>query len=197
MAAIISQSSTAACTHCGKDIPTSNIDLHYVHCFRNLEKCSVCGEMVPKKHASEHYGNNHAPIDCIHCGEAVERKSLALHRGERCPQRIIACEYCEFPLPAVDLYKHQDMCGNRTEFCDACGQYVRLCQRAEHELRSHNHSNSASGSPRVDGSPGREGGDANGRRPASTSPGRMMLTIAVTGAAFLLVSVFLQRRIDG
>ncbi|GJR14293.1 hypothetical protein Tco_0796945 [Tanacetum coccineum] len=49
------------CTHCDRPIPSSNIDLHYIHCSRNLEKCNLCGDMIPKKHAEEHYKNTHAP----------------------------------------------------------------------------------------------------------------------------------------
>lgn len=43
-------------------IPSSNIDLHFAHCSRNLERCKVCGDMVPKRHAEEHYLNTHAPV---------------------------------------------------------------------------------------------------------------------------------------
>lgn len=37
----------------------------------------------------------------------MEREILAVHRGENCPQRIVTCEFCEFPLPAIDLSEHQ------------------------------------------------------------------------------------------
>ena len=37
----------------------------------------------------------------------MEREVLAVHKGENCPQRIVTCEYCEFPLPAIDLFEHQ------------------------------------------------------------------------------------------
>lgn len=43
-------------------IPSSNIDLHFAHCSRNLERCKVCGDMVPKKRAEEHFLNTHAPV---------------------------------------------------------------------------------------------------------------------------------------
>ncbi|KAJ0751594.1 hypothetical protein HanLR1_Chr05g0195081 [Helianthus annuus] len=50
-----------------RDIPISNIDLHYAHCSRNLEKCKICGDMVPIKHADEHYTSTHAPVCFIMC----------------------------------------------------------------------------------------------------------------------------------
>lgn len=45
-----------------RPIPAANIDLHYAHCSRNLEKCKVCGDMVPKKIAEDHYLSTHAPV---------------------------------------------------------------------------------------------------------------------------------------
>ncbi|RVW56199.1 hypothetical protein CK203_116388 [Vitis vinifera] len=63
----------------------------------------------------------------------MEREILAVHKGENCPQRIVTCEFCEFPLPAIDLSEHQEVCGNRTELCHLCRRYVRLRERNGHE----------------------------------------------------------------
>ena len=46
-------------------------------------------------------------VSCSLCSETMEREILAHHRGENCPQRIVTCEFCEFPLPAIDLAEHQ------------------------------------------------------------------------------------------
>lgn len=46
-------------------------------------------------------------VACSLCSETMEREILAVHKGENCPQRIVTCEFCEFPLPAVDLIEHQ------------------------------------------------------------------------------------------
>ncbi|KAK8445881.1 hypothetical protein SEVIR_9G402400v4 [Setaria viridis] len=97
----------STCAHCQREIPSSNIDLHSVHCARNLQKCQHCGEMVPRKLMDEHYDENHAPMNCTLCKETIERESWDLHKSEKCPQRMVACEYCEFELPAVDLKEHQ------------------------------------------------------------------------------------------
>jgi hypothetical protein len=43
-------------------IPIANVDLHNAHCSRNLQKCKVCGDMVPKKNAEDHYLTTHAPV---------------------------------------------------------------------------------------------------------------------------------------
>ncbi|XP_074555746.1 uncharacterized protein LOC141811623 [Curcuma longa] len=189
--AIPSELITATCSHCERDIPTSNIDLHYAHCSRNLQKCAICGDMVPKKHADEHYNEIHAPVDCSLCSERIERELWSLHKGERCPQRIITCEYCEFPLPAVDLIKHQEVCGNRTEYCDLCHKYVRLRERINHDIQFHSSPGDTAEPPRDIAPPVRE--RANRRRARATSRSRVLLTIAITGAAVVIGSFFLQR----
>lgn len=46
-------------------------------------------------------------IACSMCKETIEREIFDSHKGEICPKRIVTCEFCEFPLPAVDLAEHQ------------------------------------------------------------------------------------------
>ncbi|MFS7974767.1 putative Zinc finger, RING/FYVE/PHD-type [Helianthus anomalus] len=70
MALAASADTTNICSHCERAIPSSNIDLHYAHCSRNLEKCKICGDMVPRKHAEEHYESTHAPV----CGSKGNNK---------------------------------------------------------------------------------------------------------------------------
>ncbi|XP_066387930.1 uncharacterized protein [Miscanthus floridulus] len=139
----------STCAHCQREIPSSNIDLHSVHCARNLQKCQHCCEMIPRKLMDEHYDENHAPINCSLCKETIERESWDLHKGEKCPQRIVACEYCEFELPAVDLHEHQDVCGNRTELCQTCRKYIRLCEWIGHETQCHTNSNGSADTSRA------------------------------------------------
>ncbi|KAG6475807.1 hypothetical protein ZIOFF_065036 [Zingiber officinale] len=188
------QSLVSASSGYERDIPTSNIDLHYAHCSRNLQKCAICGDMIPKKHADEHYNEIHAPVDCSLCSERIERDLLSLHEGERCLKRIITCEYCEFPLPAVDLINHQEVCGNRTEYCDLCRKYVRLRERVNHDIQFHSSTTDTAEPPRNIPPPGREGAN---RRPVGASPRKsFLLTIAITGIAVMLGFFFLQKRED-
>ncbi|XP_073099554.1 uncharacterized protein [Elaeis guineensis] len=191
---ISSEPTTSTCSHCERDIPTSNIELHYAHCSRNLQKCEICGDMVPKKHANEHYYETHAPkLVCSLCGETVEREVWSLHKGEQCPLRIVTCEFCEFPLPAVDLSKHQEICGNRTEYCHMCNKYIRLCEQIDHEIQFHGNSNGTAESSRRTSE--REEG-ARRRQAHDSSQRRILFTIAVTGIAVLIGSIFFQRRVD-
>nr|GFB45926.1 TRAF-type zinc finger domain-containing protein 1-like [Tanacetum cinerariifolium] len=73
-------------------------------------------------------------VSCSLCNETMEPEKLGVHRGEKCPQRMATCDYCEFPLPAVDLSVHQESCGNRTELCNLCNRYIRLREKVAHDV---------------------------------------------------------------
>ncbi|XP_044510269.1 XIAP-associated factor 1-like isoform X2 [Mangifera indica] len=185
---------TKICSHCDRYIPSSNIDLHFVHCSRNLERCKECGDMIPKKHAEEHFLNTHAPVACSQCSETMEREILAIHKGENCPQRIVTCEFCEFPLPAIDLAEHQEVCGNRTELCHLCNRYIRLRERYNHEIRCTGVPENVVGPSSV-GAAERDQGPQR-RPPNDFSRKRLLLTIAITGIAVLLGSLFFHRKTE-
>ncbi|XP_020226581.1 XIAP-associated factor 1 [Cajanus cajan] len=193
----VSDQGTSTCSHCDRAIPAANIDLHYAHCSRNLEKCKVCGDMIPRKTAEDHYLSTHAPVSCSLCSETMERDILDIHKGENCPQRIVTCEFCEFPLPAIDLAEHQEVCGNRTELCHLCNKYVRLRERFSHEARCNGIQDSAVtsvGPSRNVREAEREEGPR--RRQNDFSTGRLLFTIAITGIAVILGSFFLQRKAE-
>ena len=46
-------------------------------------------------------------VSCSLCSETVDRDIIDIHTGENCPKRIVTCDFCEFPLPAIDLAEHQ------------------------------------------------------------------------------------------
>ncbi|XP_075516818.1 uncharacterized protein LOC142551459 [Primulina tabacum] len=181
------------CSHCDREIPSSNIDLHFAHCSRNLEKCKVCRDMIPKIFFEEHFLGTHAPVACSLCSETIDRDILDVHRGESCPQRIVTCEYCEFPLPAIDLLEHQEVCGNRTELCHLCHKYIRLRERNGHESRCSGGVDNIADSSRNVRPPERDQG-ASRRQPREFSSRRLVYSIAVTGIAVLLGSFFFQRK---
>lgn len=196
--AVVSEETTSICGHCGRAIPTTNIDLHYAHCSRNLEKCKVCGDMIPRKHAEEHYLSTHAPVACSLCSETMDRETLDVHKGENCPQRIVTCEYCEFPLPAIDLFEHQEVCGNRTEYCHRCGRYIRLRDRYVHETTCNGVIDSTTG-PSRDARDTRTPAEREARPPQRRAPStfrrrHLLVTIAIAGIAFILGSFFLQKK---
>ncbi|OIV97838.1 hypothetical protein TanjilG_12595 [Lupinus angustifolius] len=178
-----------------RPIPASNIDLHYAHCSRNLQKCKVCSDMVPKQHAEDHYFSTHAPVACSLCSETMERDILDIHKGENCPQRIVTCEFCEFPLPAIDLAKHQDVCGNRTELCHVCNKYVRLREIYSHSDSCNRIQDNSVGSSRDVRAAERDEGAQ--RRPQNEfSKRNLLFTIAITGVAVIVGSIFFQRKAE-
>ncbi|KAJ1421334.1 Zinc finger, RING/FYVE/PHD-type [Sesbania bispinosa] len=125
----------------------------------------------------------------------MERDILDIHKGENCPQRIVTCEFCEFPLPAIDLAEHQEVCGNRTELCHLCHKYVRLRERYNHEARCNGIQDNAVGSSRGVREAEREAGPRR-RQQNDFSTRRLLFTIAITGIAVILGSIFLQRKAE-
>ncbi|KAH6557073.1 hypothetical protein KP509_1Z136800 [Ceratopteris richardii] len=182
-------SATAYCNHCKRQIPSANLDLHTVHCKRNLERCNLCGEMVAKTRAEEHYEDVHSPINCSLCGEDVERELFTLHQGEKCLQRIVTCNYCDFPIAAIDLDVHADQCGNRTEMCIPCNKYVRLRELVSHNLHCHNDHGDIIGTSRSQ-VPHAQGEHSHG----GSSKRKLLVTFAVTGIAIIIGTLVLQKR---
>ncbi|PHU01177.1 hypothetical protein BC332_30964 [Capsicum chinense] len=176
-----------------REIPSLNLDLHVAHCSLKLEKCKICGLMVPKKHADKHFLKKHAPVTCSLCNETVDREELAVHKGENCPQRMLACEYCEFPLPAIDLIEHQEVCGNRTELCHLCSRYIMLRERNVHESRCNGSTNKITESSRNTSQAERDRGALRTQQHEGPKPPRV-LTIAIIGIAVVLGALFYQRK---
>ncbi|CDP00945.1 unnamed protein product [Coffea canephora] len=193
--AVASDDATRNCSHCDRVIPSSNFDLHFAHCSRKLEKCKICGDMVPRVSAEEHFLSTHAPVSCSLCSETMEREVLAIHKGENCPQRIVTCEFCEFPLPAIDLLEHQEVCGNRTELCYLCNRYIRLRERIGHDSRCTGVADNIAESSRAT-RPVERDRVPQRRQPNEFSRKRLLFTIAITGIAVLLGSLLFQRKTE-
>lgn len=192
-------SSSSYCSHCEREVPASNFDLHFAHCKRNLERCNLCGEMVAKARADEHYQDVHAPAKCALCDATIDRELLISHQHDKCPQRLLACGFCDFPIAAVDLGAHTDHCGNRTEMCIPCGKYVRLREKTLHDLQYHDGSQDESGSSSRDYTPWRQSSTSEPPRGPrnqgrATSKQKLLVTFAITGIAIVIGTFVFQRR---
>ncbi|KAJ8430710.1 hypothetical protein Cgig2_000275 [Carnegiea gigantea] len=137
-------------------------------------------------------------VACSLCSETMDREILDVHKGENCPQRIVTCEYCEFPLPAIDLFEHQEVCGNRTEYCHRCGRYIRLRDRYVHETTCNGVIDNTTG-PSRDARDTRTPAEREARPPQRRAPStfrrrHLLVTIAIAGIAFILGSLFLQKK---
>ncbi|MED6216761.1 hypothetical protein PIB30_010790 [Stylosanthes scabra] len=141
-------------------------------------------------------------VACSMCSETMDRDVLDIHRGENCPQRIVTCDFCEFPLPAIDLAEHQEVCGNRTELCHLCNKYVRLRERYNHDSTCNRIQDGAAGSSRAARPAERDEGAHRRARPPPPPPHnelstkRLLFTIAITGIAVILGSMFFQRKAE-
>ncbi|XP_006366434.1 TRAF-type zinc finger domain-containing protein 1-like [Solanum tuberosum] len=191
---VASDQVTSICTHCDRAIPSFNLDLHVPHCSRKLEKCKLCGDMVPKKHADEHFLSTHAPVSCSLCNETMEREVLAVHKGENCPQRLVACKYCEFPLPAIDLFMHQEACGDKTERCHLCSRYITLRERDVHESRCSGGTDTISESSSSTSPAERDHGAPRRKLRAVPKTRLLFTTLAITGIAVLVGTLIFQRK---
>ncbi|MCO5612665.1 hypothetical protein L7F22_066934 [Adiantum nelumboides] len=184
-------SSTSFCAHCERQVPSANFDLHAAHCKRNLERCNLCGDMVAKSRAEEHYDEVHAPVKCSLCEEAIDRELLTLHQNEKCPQRMMACSFCDFPVAAIDLDAHADQCGNRTEMCIPCKKYIRLRERIAHDLHYHyGNENEIGTSSRTHPPPHPRRDQGHGM----ASKSKLLATVAITGIAIIIGTFVLQKR---
>ncbi|RLM87401.1 hypothetical protein C2845_PM04G32870 [Panicum miliaceum] len=176
---------SSTCAHCQREISSSNIALHSVHCARNLQKCEHCGDMVPRKLMDEHYDESHAPN--VSYGIFIQ----AYNARKGCSHANIVS------LPAVDLLEHQDVCGNPTEYCQSCRKYIRLREWIGHELQFHTSSNTAT-ELSSDGAPAAaEQPVPKPMRPAAHGSQRkhLLLTIAIAGFAVLIGSILYQRTV--
>ncbi|KAM3313035.1 hypothetical protein ACQJBY_032637 [Aegilops geniculata] len=136
-------------------------------------------------------------VNCSLCKETLRPEILDLHKSEQCTQRMVACAYCEYELPAIDIHEHQDVCGNRTEFCQTCKKYIRLREWIGHEMQCHVSSNGSEESSSARTIPEREVRPPPPVRPVRAVPAaqhrRLLFTIAVTGIAVMVGSILFQK----
>lgn len=156
---------------------------------------------MAKARADEHYNDVHAPAKCPLCDDTIERELLILHQHDKCPQRMLACGFCDFPVAAVDLDAHTDHCGNRTEMCVPCGKYVRLREKIQHDLQYHDGNQDESGPSTRDYVPWFPSQPASSEPPRgphnqghTTSKQKLLVTFAITGIAIVIGTFVLQRR---
>lgn len=147
----------AECGHCRQPIPAANLATHEAFCRRNNAVCPDCGEVVRRDELDAHHAEVHATTPCPDCGEAVRTSELEAHHAAHhamatCPQcgsevlqallathtenecllRSVECEFCNLPMPFVDLLAHQETCGVRTDVCTLCLRYIKLRDMARH-----------------------------------------------------------------
>ena len=121
------------CDNCQRQVPSENYPMHVVHCKRNIQLCSLCGEAVLRSEEKEHFKEYHAEIICIQCGQKTTRGEEGNHLAYECGKRPIPCQYCEITLPREKMPEHQEFCGSRTERCHNCSRYILIRDLRNHE----------------------------------------------------------------
>lgn len=107
--------------------------MHVVHCKRNIQLCSLCGETMLRSEEKEHFKEFHAEINCIQCGQKTTRSEEENHLANECGKRSIPCQYCGVTLPREKMPEHQEFCGSRTEWCRNCSRYILIRDLRNHE----------------------------------------------------------------
>lgn len=125
--------SEVTCDNCQRQVPSENYQMHVVHCKRNIQLCSLCGEAVLRSEEKEHFKEYHAEIYCVQCGQKTTRSEEGNHLANECGKKPIPCQYCEMTLPREKMPEHQAFCGSRTEWCHKCSRYILIRDLRNHE----------------------------------------------------------------
>ncbi|OMJ93923.1 hypothetical protein SteCoe_2974 [Stentor coeruleus] len=124
---------TVICDICDKEIAALSIQVHKVHCERNTIKCQLCDKKLNRYDLEKHNIEFHVLKKCDACQASMEIRYFSIHD---CPKKPIICEYCEASFP-TDLYKsHIFECGNRTDQCPRCRNYIKKRDYIEHRMKN-------------------------------------------------------------
>uniref|UniRef100_A0A804QFY4 Uncharacterized protein n=1 Tax=Zea mays TaxID=4577 RepID=A0A804QFY4_MAIZE len=68
----------------------------------SISTCPHCQREIPSSNIALH---------SAHYARNLQNRMWVwdLHTGVQCPQRMLECQYCQFELPEVDLFEHQDV----------------------------------------------------------------------------------------
>jgi hypothetical protein len=155
-------SSEKKCDNCHAFIPERGYTMHTLRCARVNWRCDRCSRVVQRKNKDKH---SHCPlcnlvvpeaevkkhIDVVHakfqcdCGAEFERDTLAIHKQEECPLRMLKCKYCQVSIPATEHKAHETYCGSKTTACEICGKAVPRNRMEIHNATDHNINPSARG----------------------------------------------------
>ena len=71
------------CSNCGKEVLTSNLQLHEAHCARNRCRCQHCGEAVARSELEDHRREQTRDLpqllDALTRGDAAQVRTMVAH----------------------------------------------------------------------------------------------------------------------
>ncbi|CRG93016.1 ubiquitin fusion degradation protein UFD1, putative [Plasmodium gallinaceum] len=110
------------CDNCLKEILENNLDIHKIHCIKNISICNICKKVLKKKEIIEHIHCDicneglsvinknrhnyiwHTKIKCL-CEKYFYRKQFIFHQKLFCPKKIIYCIFCNiFTESSMNIY---------------------------------------------------------------------------------------------
>lgn len=62
------------------DVPAGNIQMHIIHCQRNIQLCPVCDERILRSELENHTKEFHSVISCKECDAKLESSELDEHK---------------------------------------------------------------------------------------------------------------------
>jgi len=68
---------TSMCGNCGKRVPSANLASHTVHCYRHVQKCDHCGELVPRNEHDAHIQQWTDPVALRAAAERGDEETLS------------------------------------------------------------------------------------------------------------------------
>ena len=68
---------------------------------------------------------------CDRCGEEFDKASYKNHILS-CNESFVNCRFCNIPTQLSDIISHENICGNRTEVCELCREFVKYKERSLH-----------------------------------------------------------------
>ncbi|KAG5541921.1 hypothetical protein RHGRI_021672 [Rhododendron griersonianum] len=125
------------CQYCEISVPAMDIVDHLGVCGNRSEYCLICRKFFKVREAHGHIEGDFLDYEAetrfAVQYETTKCQTLAGRKCKGCTQRIVTCQYCEFPVPAIDLSEHQEVCRNRMEYCLLCSRNVGVCESHGHE----------------------------------------------------------------
>lgn len=103
--------------------------MHKIHCERNTVKCPKCDEKMNRLELEKHTADNHTLKKCETCSVQLELRLFSAHD---CPKKQVMCEFCEASFPKDQFRVHQLDCGNRTEECPRCKEFIKRRDFKDH-----------------------------------------------------------------
>lgn len=81
----------------------------------------------------KHNNEVHVQKKCETCQQSMEIQYFSAHD---CPKKPLVCDYCQASFPADQFKTHNFECGNRTDQCPRCREYIKKRVYNEHCMKN-------------------------------------------------------------